>query len=169
DALRPLSDPADVQETAARLLGEHLRVNRAGYAEAMGREHVVYREYARGVAPLVGKGPLGSFGAALREAYLRGETVVVNDVSTDPRFTESERVVMHTRQIAAFIGVTLAKDERIVAAFGVNTAAPRAWTPTEADLIRDVAERTWDAVERTRAEAALREREQRLRLALEAS
>jgi PAS domain S-box-containing protein len=28
DALRPLSDPLDVQEVAARLLGEHLRVNR---------------------------------------------------------------------------------------------------------------------------------------------
>ena len=33
----------------------------------------------------------------------------------------------------------------------------------------NVAERTWDAVERTRAEAALREQKQRLRVALEAS
>ena len=33
DALRPLSDADDVQETAARLLSEHLGVNRVGYAE----------------------------------------------------------------------------------------------------------------------------------------
>jgi PAS domain S-box-containing protein len=169
DALRPLSDPSDVQETAARLVGEHLRVNRAGYAEAIGREYFIRHEYARGVGPLAGQGPLGGFGAALREAYRRGETVVVNDVGTDPRFTDTERAAIRARQIAAFIGVTLPKDGRMVAAFGVNTATPRVWTPMEIELIRDVAERTWDAVERTRAEATLREREQRLRLALDAS
>src|SRR5262249_52443807 len=45
----------------------------------------------------------------------------------------------------------------------------RAWTKAEVELLRDVAERVWEAVERARAEAALREREQRLRLALDAS
>ena len=65
--------------------------------------------------------------------------------------------------------MTLLKGGRLVAAFGANNATPRLWTPTEIELVRDVAERTWDAVERARAEAALREREQRLRLALDAS
>jgi PAS domain S-box-containing protein len=169
DALRPLSDPSDVQEAAARLLGEHLRVTRAGYAEVDGREYIIRREYKSGVAPLVGQGPLGTFGAELREAYMRGETVVVTDVQTDPRFTEAERVRMQSRQIAAFIGVTLLKGGRVVAAFGVNHATARIWSPMEVELVRDVAERTWDAVERTRAEAALRQRELRLRLALDAS
>jgi len=169
DALRPLSDPSDVQEAAARLLGEHLRVTRAGYAEVDAREYIIRREYASGVTPLVGQGPLGSFGAALRDAYARGETVVVTDVQSDPRFTEAERVRMQTRQIAAFIGVTLLKGGRVVAAFGVNHSTPRLWSPMEVELVRDVAERTWDAVERARAEAALREREHRLRLALDAS
>ena len=54
-------------------------------------------------------------------------------------------------------------------AFGVNHDTPRVWTTGEIELVRDVAERTWDAVERTRAEAALREQKTRLRLALEAS
>jgi PAS domain S-box-containing protein len=168
DALRPLSDPLDVQEVASRLLGEYLGVNRVGYAEVVGRDYVIRREYARGVAPL-GLGPRGSFGAALTDAYRRGETVVVNDVDTDPRFTESERVSLHAREIAAYVGVMLVKDGQLVAAFGANHATPRAWTPTEIALIGEVAERTWDAVGRARAEAALREREQRLRLALEAS
>jgi len=169
DALRALNDPADVQETAARLLGEHLGVNRVGYAEMEDHGYVIRREYTRGVAPLVGHGPSGTFGAALSEAYRRGDTVVVNDVSSDPRFTESERVRMEGRQIAAFIGTTLVKNGRFLAAFGANNATPREWTPTEIALVRDVAERTWDAVERARAEASLREREQRLKLALDAS
>src|SRR4029077_20403062 len=46
---------------------------------------------------------------------------------------------------------------------------PRLWTAAEIELIRDVAERTWEAAERARAEAALRLREHRLRLALDAS
>lgn len=36
DALRPLADPDEVKAAAARVLGEHLRVNRAFYAEVEG-------------------------------------------------------------------------------------------------------------------------------------
>jgi len=169
DALRPLSDPATIQETAARLLGEQLGVSRVGYAEFEGREYVIRCEYTCGVPPLVGRGASGTFGVALRDAYRRGETVVVNDVNSDPRFTDAERVTMSGRQIAAFVGVTLIKGGQMVAAFGANNVTPRVWRPTEIALVRDVAERTWDAVERTRAEATLREREHRFRLALGAS
>ena len=169
DALRTLSDPAEVQDAAARMLGEHLQVNRVGYAEVEAGEYVIRREYARGVAPLAGRGPTGTFGAALRDAYRRGDVVVVHDMRADPRFTEPERAALEARQIAAFIGVTLIKGGRLVAAFGANNATPRIWLPNEIALIRDVAERTWEAVERSCAEAALREREQRLRLALDAS
>src|SRR5262245_15490191 len=106
DALRPLSDPLDVQETAARLLGEHLHVARVGYAGIKGRDYIIRREYVRGVAPIAGQGPVGTFGAALREAYRRGDLVVVNDVQTDPRFTAAERESLQSRAIAAFVGVT---------------------------------------------------------------
>jgi len=163
DALRPLSNPLDVQEVSSNLLGEHLGVNRVGYAELENRDYVIRREYARGVAPLAGQGPVGSFAGALRDAFRRGETVVVDDVDTDPRFTDAERAVMRTRQIAAFVGVMLLKGGQLVAAFGANHATPRSWAPMEIALIRDVAERTWDAVERARAEAALREHEEALR------
>jgi PAS domain S-box-containing protein len=169
DALRPLSDPTAVQETAARLVGEHLGASRVGYAEIEGRKYVIRREYTHGVPSLVGHGDSGSWGVALADAYSRGETVVVNNVHSDPRFTPSERVSMDRRQIAAFIGVTLIKRGRLVAAFGANHATPRVWTPTDVALVRDVAERTWEAVERAHAEAELREREHRFRLALAAS
>jgi signal transduction histidine kinase/ActR/RegA family two-component response regulator len=156
DALRPLSDPNAVLEAAARLVGEHLGVTRVGYVEVDGPTYVIRHEYTRGVAPLTSQGLSGGFGAALREAYLRGDTVVVNDVASDDRFTASERVTMQERQIAAFIGVTLIKGGRLTTAFGANNVTPRCWTATEVTLIRDVAERTWEAVERARAEAALR-------------
>jgi len=169
DALQPLNDPSDVQQTAARLLGEYLNVTRVGYAEIDEGRYHIRREYAQGVPPLLGQGSGGTFGAALREAYRRGDPVVVNNVRTDSRFTDDERLGLQARQIESFVGVTLLRNGRLVAAFGANHAAPRVWTAVEIELIRDVAVRTWDAVERTRAEAEVREREQRLRLALDAS
>ena len=168
DRLRSLTEPALIQETAARLLGEHLQVTRVGYAEIGPHGFTIRREYLNGVAPLE-QGPKGDFGAALSEGFRRGETVVVHDVDTDPRLTDDERRTMRARQIGAFVGVTLVKDERLVAAFGANHVNPRRWAPVEIELVRDVAVRTWDAVERTRAEAVARERAQREHQALDAS
>jgi PAS domain S-box-containing protein len=95
--------------------------------------------------------------------------VAVDNVQTDPRLSTGERATLEQRQIAAFIGTTLFKDGRMVAAFGANHSAPRVWTTSEIALVREVGERTWDAVERTRAEAALQAQKQRLGVALEAS
>ncbi|HET9832031.1 MAG TPA: GAF domain-containing protein [Vicinamibacterales bacterium] len=169
DALRPLSDPTAVKETAARLLAEHLRVARVGYAELSGNGYAVHHEHARGAAPLVGSVSDISLGAILREDLRRGETVAVCDVQTDARLGDDERHTFRSRQIAAFVAAALFKSGRMVAAFGANNTTPRDWTAAEITLIRDVAERTWDAVERARVEAAIVEQEQRLRLALEAS
>ena len=169
DALGPLTDPGEVQNTAARLLGEHLGTTRVGYAEVGGGGYRVYREYTHGVAPLAGQHLDINIGRELREAFTRGETVVINDIETDPRLSEAARATLRPRQIAAMVGTTLFKGGQMVAAFGANHVEPRVWTESEITLVRDVAERTWDAVERTRAEAALREETRRLGIALEAS
>jgi len=169
DSLRPLSDAAAIQDTAAKHLGEYLGVARVGYAELEGRDYRIHREHARGVEPLVGPPLQITVGATLRDALQRGETIVVGDVQTDQRLSDDDRASFRARQIAAFVGVSLFKDGRLVAAFGANHDVPRAWTTEEVELVREVAERTWDAVERTRAEAALRQQKTRLSLALEAS
>jgi len=169
DALRPLSDAGEVQETAARLLGQHLGATRVGYAEFSGGDYQILREYTQGVPPLAGHSPGIALSEEMRAALRRGEVVVVNDVETDPRLNDDHRATMQMRQIAAFIGTALFKGGRMVAAFGANHVKPRVWTPSEVALVQDVGARTWDAVERTRAEAALREQKQRLRVALEAS
>jgi PAS domain S-box-containing protein len=169
DTLRPLSDANAIQETAARLLAERLGVARAGYAELKRDEYVILNEHARGVAPLVGPTTSMTTGPVIMESLARGETVTVNDVYTDPRLSDDDRATLLAKQIAAYIGLALSKEGRIVAMFGANHPSPRTWTPAEMALVRDVAERTWDAVERTRAETALREQKERLNLALDAS
>jgi PAS domain S-box-containing protein len=76
---------------------------------------------------------------------------------------------MKERQIAAFIGVTLIEGGRMVASLGASHVSSRRWSPIEVALVRDVVERTWNAVERTRTDAALRDHQHRLQLALDAS
>ena len=48
----------------------------------------------------------------------------------------------------------------------VHADAPRRWTDDEVGLVEEVAERTWAAAERARAETALRDSEYRYRSAL---
>jgi PAS domain S-box-containing protein len=169
EAIRPLSDPAEMQDVTSRLLGEHLGVNRVLYAAIDGEEFDVTRCYSTGVAPFLGRGSILSFGAALLETGRRGESIAVSDIRSDPRFSDADRAAHLGAEIVAFAAGVLHKDGRWVAAFGVHNATPRVWTRDEITLIEETAERMWSAAEQARAITALREREGRLRLVLEAS
>lgn len=168
DALRPLSDPGEVQETTARFLGEHLGANRVSYVEFDGDQYSIHREYARGVPSRREQNRELYLSGDLREALRRGETVVINDTQT-ALLNDDNKAALRSRQVVAFVWAPLIKGGRMVALLGVSQASPRVWTAEEVRLVRDVAERTWDAVERTRAEALLRDQQHQLRLALEAS
>src|SRR5262245_37376218 len=91
ERLRPLRDPVDIQNTAVRLVAEHLQASRVDYAHVEGDEFVIARSYPDRVAPSAARGPVAWFGAAIADAYRRGETVAVADVHADPRFTDGER------------------------------------------------------------------------------
>ena len=169
DALRSLTSPLAIQRTATRLLGEHLQTNRIVYLEVEGDEFVVGQSYTHGVAPFAGRGPVSMFGEAYLDAYRRGDTVVVNDVSREPLLRDDERRNFLAAEIGAFTAVTLLRDARWVAALCVEQATARVWTRWEIELTRIVAERIWHAVERARAEAALEASEHKLRLGLTAA
>jgi PAS domain S-box-containing protein len=167
DELRLLAEPRAIQATACRMAGEHLRVNRCSYGEICGEEVVLRGTWDRDVAPTPKRFGLAEFGSALAEESLAGRAVVVADIETNSRLKEAERERLRAVRAAAFIGVMLVKESRGVAVFGVQSTVPRAWTASEVELIRDVAERTWAAVERAQAEAALRENEEKYRTLFE--
>ena len=170
DAMRRLTDPNEMQATASRLLGAHLGVSQAMYAEVegeAGNEHGTVRgHYVHEGAPLPQRIDYRAFGKYVAERYRRGEHLVISDVLTDIEFGEAERAVWLVAGIRAAIGVSLVKGGRFVANFGVVNTTPRSWTTQEVALVRETAERTWEAAERARAEAArdrLLERERRAR------
>jgi len=162
DTLRPLADPGSVQVEATRLLGTYLGVNRSTYAEIDGDWAVLRGRYSDGVSPLPDRLPLAAYGVLVEESR-RGRMVVIDDVRSDPRVSEAALAAFDAINMRAFVTVVLIKNDRWVAAFGVDSATPRAWTEQERELVREVAERTWAAAEQARAEAALRESEARHR------
>jgi PAS domain S-box-containing protein len=72
-------------------------------------------------------------------------------------------------RILGAVAVPLVKAGTLVAILVVHSAVPRDWNEHEIALIEETAERTWAAVERARTEEALRESEERMRLAVRAT
>ena len=169
DALRPLRDPVEIQNVTVRLLGEYLGVNRVAYSVVEGDEFIVTTSYEREVPALRGRWPLSAFGSTLLDAHRRGDPVTCSQVRTDPGLTHAERAQLLAFGIEAFRRVTLCKEGQLVATFGVNSATPRDWTRDEVTLVQETAEHMWSAAERASTEATLREHDQRLRVALNAS
>ena len=169
DTLRPLSDPIDVQAEASRMLGEYLGANRVVYFEIHGNDYVIERDYTAGVRPLAGRYPVAAFGPTLLAILLGGRTVIEPDATTEPDRSPSERAAFADIQVRGHVDVPLVKSGRFVAGMTVHVSDRRDWTGHEVALIEETAERTWAAVERARAEAALRASEERRRLALDAA
>ena len=166
DALRPLADPEEITTTAARVLGEQLRVNRAFYAVLDGDDWVLVPAHETGVVPLpAGRYPIASFGQWILDQLRAGEPLVVPDIAADSRYTPAQREGAKTFQVASEAAVPLVKDGKLLALFVVHSAARREWSESDLGLLAETAERTWAAVERARSEAAVRESETQLRTA----
>ena len=79
------------------------------------------------------------------------------DAQTSPLIPDADRPAVAAVGVGAFVAAPLIRDGRLIAALVVNDLSPRDWTPEEVELVRDTAERTWEAIERARAEEQLRE------------
>ncbi len=160
DALRPLVGAEAVKRAAARILGEHLDVNRAFYGEVEGDDWLIPGDYERGIVPLTpGRYAADTYGNWMMDTFRAGDVLDFSDSRSDPRFGAPEREALARFQITAALGIGLVKGGRLVAFMAVHSGTPRRWAATEVSLLAETAERTWAAIERARAEAALRESE----------
>ncbi|WP_084151165.1 response regulator [Azohydromonas australica] len=170
DALRPLQDAQAIKRQATRLLAEQLGVNRAFYAEVRGDDWIVVKGYEQGAVSLPdGAYSARTFGDWIMATYGAGECLVFHDSGTDPRFTPAQRQAHAAVQILAAVGVPLVKECALVAILAVHGATPRRWSDEDVALVEETAERTWAAVERARAETALRNSREQLGMALRAA
>ena len=159
DALRRLVDPRAIQGEVSRLLGERLLTDRAYYAEideAQGYIRVEHDFVRPGVSSMVGRYLLSDFNW-VGPTFRMGGPVVVADIRTSPLIPDADRSAVAAIDVGAFVAAPLIRDGRLVAALWVSDRAPHDWSPDEVELIKETAERTWEAIERARAEEQLRE------------
>lgn len=169
EQVRHLHDPDDVVWTCVRSIGAHLRAGRCMFGEVDADQlHVrVTRDYAEGMPSAAGLHRLDDLGERLTMDLRVGRPVVIRDAGADPRVPSAPAVFDVLGAPAAII-VPLVKAGRLVALLAVHQAAPREWTDHEITLLDRVAEQTWFAVAHARAEAALRESRDVLKLAMRA-
>ncbi len=172
DRLRHLREPAEIKAAAIELLGEYLGAARVGYAEVDPSETTVAarREWTRDpeTESLTGQSaPLAAFGAGAADFLRAGEPIAIGEVQSFAPF--SGRHVDGWTAVGgrAMIVVPLVRGGGIKALLYVLDGKPRAWMKSEIAMARDVAERTWDALERAQAEQWLRESEDHYRHAVE--
>ncbi len=157
DRLRDLRDPVEIAFVAARIVGAAAGVDRAGFGtvDAGARTIAIKRDWTagEGVQSLVGVHRFDDYGTFIAD-LLDGRTVSIADVAKDHRTSASED---HFRelQIAALVQVPLLVNGCLVAMVFLNSSGLRAWTDDEVAFLRNAADRTWAAIERSRAEADL--------------
>ncbi|HYF57421.1 MAG TPA: ATP-binding protein [Burkholderiaceae bacterium] len=172
EALREIDDPLAVQATAARMLGEHLRVDRVAYGDVTpeGTHIDLLRNHlAPGTASIVGRFRMSEFGTRLVERLRRGATLVVPDVEAADDMLPSESAAFASIGVRSLVNVPLVKSGRLVAALLVHCGGAREWSDVDVALIEETAERTWAAAERARAESERRRAEVRRAQAMAAA
>ncbi|HYE28526.1 MAG TPA: HWE histidine kinase domain-containing protein [Allosphingosinicella sp.] len=172
DRLRGVHDPGEVKRIAAEMLGAYLGAARVGYAEideALGVA-TVCQDWTRDptAASLAGQRThIAGFGDEALALFRAGQLLAIPDIRQLPRGSADRAAAWEAAGVRALIAVPLVRDGELKALLYVHEPQPRAWMKSDAAIVRDVAERSWAAVERARAEQSLRESEDHYRHAVE--
>ncbi len=168
EAIRSIEDAKEIMWRVVCSTGEHFNVTRCTYGEIdPTQEYVtVDRDYCNGVISVIGSHHMNSFGPQIITELKQGKTIVVDDVDIDPRTTGSGAAAFDAIQTKSLLCVPLVKEGGFEALLVLHHVSPRNWTEEEVVLMERIAEKTWLAVERARAEEELRQSRTRLQLAL---
>jgi PAS domain S-box-containing protein len=167
DRLRTAGSAREALATAAEALGRYLGAHRVGFGQMLDEESVrVTCGYAEGAVPVDGTFPISAFGVENFARARRGLTNVSEDIQAEPGNRSEKWERIGTR---AHVSVPLIREGAYRGSLYVSFMQPHRWAPEEVALIEEVAARLWDAQERLRAEAALREAKAELEDRVEAA
>ena len=165
DALHASSDAEAVQETAVRLLAEHLGVDRALCAETEDADDTRYAVRAEHrherLSPLVAAGRFDDCGDCVLPALRAKQTLAIADADAQPSSENDLVAFRKAADVRACILAPTVREGRLVACMAVIQSSPREWSVDEIALVEETAERTHIAVARARAESALRDSDRR--------
>jgi len=159
----------EIVRTVGEHLNRYLNTSICAFVEINQRadEAVIHYDWHQDDVPsLVGVYPLLEFVTdQFLQAAKAGQTIVVRDVATDGRIADHQRYA--ALKIGSELNVPLIRDGEWKFSLTVFHKKPYNWRTDEIELMRELSARIWNRIERTRAEEALRESEERLRRAIE--
>lgn len=165
DTLRGEPDADAIAMRAAGMLAAVMGLDRCAAVTvdlAAGSAEITHQVGREDLAPLPAFLRLSDFPQALRRTFVR--TLVLDDAATADGLDEAERHAIEALGHRALVAPAVRRGAgnpiwSLVAA----SVQPRHWTAGEVALVEEVTERTWAAMERARAEEALRDSEARFR------
>ncbi|WP_434389988.1 PAS domain-containing protein [Melittangium boletus] len=166
DRFRDLTEPGDIASCAAELLGRTLGLSRAGFAvvDLDSRTLRIEQDWSNGqVDRIMGAYPFAAFGAAM-ERMLRGLPAIEKDVEAAAWIPAEELSNYRALGKRGFVKLPFMRQEQLAGFVFGHSTVPRDWSDADVGFMREVASRTWEAMERALAERAVHERELDLRL-----
>jgi PAS domain S-box-containing protein len=166
EMVRLADDTETILEKAARAVGEYVQVRRCLFIE-IDQAHdrgVVRSECCRGVPSVAREYKLSGYSSASQSEIEGGHTIVNHDSQLDPRTAALYETTYRPNGERAYVAVPLMRDGRWNGVLWISDDVPRQWQAREIVLLETVAERVWLAIEKLRAEQALRANEERLQL-----
>lgn len=167
ELIRTLHHPDELSYEVAKIVGTHLDVRRCLFNETdVDRDlELVHRDYCDRADSVAGEHRVSEYSSITSAEMMRGDTVVNVDSKIDSRTAADYERCYKPNGERAYIAVPLMREGRWVASLWASDHKPRHWSKEEVALLQTVAERTWTAIEKLRAEA---EREQLLQREKEA-
>jgi signal transduction histidine kinase/ActR/RegA family two-component response regulator len=167
ELIRTIHEPYELSYAVAETVGIHLKVRRCLFNETdVERDlEIVHRDYFDGAESVAGEHHISDYSSITSRDMELGKTVVNYDSKTDPRTAGDYQRSYAATGERAYIAVPLLREGRWVASLWASDDQPRQWAKEEVSLLQTVAERTWTAVEKLRAEV---ERERLLKSEQEA-
>ena len=164
DSLRDLTSSDEIMAEVERALGSELKAQRVGYGEVdqERRQVTMSRDWTADVVSAHGQFSLEDLGAQLIADLAAGQAIRISDVTADAR-TRDAADMFNRLQTRSLMRAPLIRGGRLRAFLYAHDSRVREWTDEELELLQDVADRTWTEIERTRAEAEVRESEERFR------
>jgi len=162
----PLSSATAIMKVVSERLAEYLNVPRCLFVEineTADIAEVIYDYYAADLSSLIGTYKLSEFHTEEERSYLSaGTPLVINDVRDEPRSAEAA-ANFDALGIRALANAPYLSNGRWKFVLGVQHHQPHQWRKDEVELLTEMAERIYVRLERARAEAKLRESEERFR------
>ncbi|UZE16361.1 response regulator [Pseudomonas sp. B21-054] len=158
NAVANATDPQAIMATTTRILAAHLNLSNCAYADMDEDEDgfTIRGDWARAGSPhIIGHYRLADFGRLAVTNLRAGKPLVINDNLAE--LAPDEAATFQAIGIAATICVPLIKNGRLTALMAIHDKTPRVWSSNDLALLMEVTERSWAHIERTRADAAVRE------------